>query len=166
MRRLSVLVFLLVLLGVVGCDHTTKHLALRELAPQQAIALIPGWLDLRYVANTDTAFSLLGGWLGLSARFTIIVAVQAVVTLTLAVWTASRWRVSQRLERVASATLIGGALGNLLDRSTNGHVVDFIHVSFWPVFNVADIAICVGAALMLLSARGDRHDAQACPKRP
>ena len=151
--------------GMLAGAVTTKHLALRELAPQQPIALIPGWLDLRYVTNTDTAFSLLGGWLVPSARFTLIVAVQAAIIGTLAVWTASRWRVSQRLERVASAIVIGGALGNLLDRSTNGHVVDFIHVSFWPVFNVADIAICAGVALMLLSARGDRHGARTRPGR-
>jgi signal peptidase II len=152
-RRLSPLLFLLVLFGVVGCDHATKHLAFRELGSREPLALIPGWLDLRYVTNTDTAFSLLGEWLGPSMRLAIILAVQAAVTLALAVWTASRWRNSRRLERVASAVVLGGALGNLLDRMVTGHVIDFIRVSIWPVFNVADIAICVGAALLMLSAR-------------
>lgn len=159
MRGLGWVLFVLVLLGVVGCDHTTKHLAARELAFGEPVALIPGWLDLRYVANADTAFGLLKGFLGPSARFWVIVTTQAVVSIVLVAWTVSRWRASRTLDRVASAMLIGGALGNLLSRLTSGTVVDFIALSFWPVFNVADIAICVGAGLAMIAARRDGYRA-------
>ena len=153
MRRLSWGLFVSVLFSVFGCDHATKHLARRELLPNGPKTLIPGWLDLRYTANTDTAFSLLGDWLGPETRFAVILTTQALVTLGMIAVTLFRRRVSGHLERMASAVVLGGALGNLLDRLISGHVVDFIHVSFWPVFNVADIAICIGAGLLLIAAR-------------
>jgi signal peptidase II len=150
MRRLGRFVFLLLLLGVVGCDHTTKALALTELSQGGPISVVRGLVELRYVTNTDTAFGVLGQFLGPTARFAIVVLAQTAANLALTAWVIARWQKSSPLERGAGAILLGGGLGNLLDRLARGHVVDFIHVSYWPVFNVADIAICVGVGLLVL----------------
>jgi signal peptidase II len=154
MRRLGWLLFLLLLLGVVGCDHTTKQLALSELARGGPVSVVPGLVELTYVANTDTAFSVLGHVFGPSTRFWVIVLAQTAANLGLIVWVLSRRRIPNPLERAAGAVLLGGGLGNLLDRLVRGHVIDFIHISYWPVFNVADIAICLGIGLLLWSRRG------------
>jgi signal peptidase II len=153
MRRLNGMLFLLLLLGVVGCDHATKHLAAVELANRGPVSLVPGVLDLRYVTNTDTAFSVLGGLLSAETRYGVLATSMAIATLAIAVWIGQKWRSAMRFERAAGALLLGGALGNLLDRLLRGHVVDFIHISYWPVFNVADIALCIGAGLLLWSTR-------------
>jgi signal peptidase II len=73
--------------------------------------------------------------------------------LALMLFTTSRWRRTTAPERVALGLLLGGALGNAIDRLIRGHVVDFIYVHHWPVFNVADIAITVGVGLLLLFGR-------------
>jgi signal peptidase II len=153
MRRLNGILFLLLLVGVVGCDHATKRLAAAELANRGPVSLVPGVLDLRYVTNTDTAFSVLGGLLSAETRFYVLLISMGIATLAIALWVGQRWRSAMRMERVAGALLLGGALGNLLDRLLRGHVIDFIHISYWPVFNVADIALCIGAGLLLLAAR-------------
>lgn len=153
MRGLKLLLFLALLFGVVGCDHTTKHVARSQLATSGPLELVPGLLELRYVTNTDTAFSILGGHLGADVRFLVIILMQLAVTVAILVWISRRWQVAATLERAAGAVLLGGALGNLLDRLVRGHVVDFIHLKFWPVFNVADIAICVGVGLFWLATR-------------
>ena len=149
MRRLGWLLGLL--LGVVGCDHTTKALALSELSRSGPVSVVPGLVELRYVTNTDTAFSVLGHVFGPSERFWIVVVAQTLANLALIVWVLSRRHHPGLLERAAGALLVGGGLGNLLDRLLRGHVIDFIHVSYWPVFNVADIAICLGIGLLLWS---------------
>lgn len=155
MNRPTTLLLLLLLLAVVGCDHTTKHLAFSELSNGRPVSLVPEVLSLRYVTNTDTAFGLLERFMGPDARFYAIVISQALVTAGLSLGLLLRWRVARVLEKAAGTLVIGGALGNLTDRMFRGHVVDFIHVSYWPVFNIADVAICVGVGLFIIAAKRD-----------
>ncbi|MBK7579341.1 MAG: signal peptidase II [Myxococcales bacterium] len=141
--------FTLVMSGVVGCDHATKHLATENLS--QPVSLVRGLVDLRLAHNTDTAFSLLGGVLGADMRWYVITLVSLLATLGMCFLAFRHWQRLNVAGRFAAALVLGGALGNVTDRALRGHVVDFIHVSYWPIFNVADVAIVLGAALLLLA---------------
>ncbi len=137
------------LLLLVGCDHGTKLLAKSTLEPAaRPLALIPGVLDLRYTENRDTAFSLLRH-LHLSPPASLL----GVTSLLALAFLAAVWwvrRRASRSEHAAYALVFGGAIGNVIDRLVRGYVVDFIHLRHWPVFNVADIAIVVGLAWLLV----------------
>jgi signal peptidase II len=136
---------------VLAVDRVTKILAERAL-PGDPVELIPGVLDLRYTTNPGGAFGLLDGipWL-----FVVI----SIGVIAVIVWT------SRRLPTASSAVglglVLGGAVGNLVDRAIrgpgfSGEVVDFIDLQVWPIFNLADSAIVIGAAVLLIS--GFRRD--------
>jgi signal peptidase II len=133
---------------LVGCDHATKYVAKTELQEQPAQALIEPVLSLRYVENTDIAFNLLS-FIPEPVKFPLLLFLGAIaIASMLALLLSGRvhgWALGGLL------LLLGGALGNYLDRLVRGYVVDFIHVSYWPVFNVADVLVTVGFGLMLLA---------------
>jgi signal peptidase II len=133
------------LLALVGCDHATKYAAKAGLEGQPPLPVIPPVLELRYAENTDAAFNLLR-WMPESARAPLLLAFGAVALGALA---ALLGRHRQGPARVALVLLLGGALGNYLDRVARGYVVDFIHLPHWPVFNVADILVAAGIGLMV-----------------
>ena len=138
--------------GVVIVDQLTKAWAIANLKNKPPVELLGEWLRLNYLENSGAAFSLGTG-------FTLIFTAIAVVVVVVIVRTASRlgsvgWA-------IALGGLLGGALGNLIDRLTRapgigrGHVVDFIQLPHWPVFNVADMSIVCSAVLMVfLALRG------------
>ncbi len=144
------LLFVVVLFGsLVGCDHTTKHLAVTHLRDAAPTPIVPGMVELSYTENRDMAFSLLGGLTTPATRYPFLVAAKLLGVLVAAGLLVTRWRRSGWLEKAGLTMLMAGALGNLIDRVVRGFVVDFIHVTYWPVFNVADVAICVGVAMLL-----------------
>lgn len=134
-------------LGLFGCDEATKSLAKVSLERGGSVDIVRGAVELRYVENTDIAFNTFQR-VGLE-RSPLLLAGLAVVAivacisfgLTVRAWTG----------RAAIALIVGGALGNLVDRLARGYVIDFIHIQGWPVFNVADVAVCVGIPLLALS---------------
>ncbi len=145
------------LLGAVAAviwlaDQLTKALALDRLSRGEQIAVLGELLQLRLVRNPGAAFGVAGG---LTVVFTFFAVAVIVVLVRLAPRLASaRWG-------AALGLLLGGAAGNLTDRlirdpgPLRGHVVDFLELPNFPVFNVADIGITASAVLMfLLSARG------------
>jgi signal peptidase II len=152
MRRFGRWAFMMLLLGVTGCDQATKHLAARVLATGEPRELIPGLLDLRRAMNTDTAFSLLGDFVPTHVRVVLLMVLAVVGSILMAAFIRVRWSHASTLERVGGAVLLGGAVGNALDRVLRLQVIDFIHLRYWPTFNVADIALCVGVGLVLWSA--------------
>ncbi len=133
---------------VVAADQLSKLLALWWLAsqPGHRVAVIPGFFDLYLQFNTGGAFSLF------HERPNIIL-VFALVTVSWMIWYVHRLPAERISERLSFGLIVGGALGNLLDRLRLGYVVDFFHVYwgqwYWPTFNVADSAICVGVGLFL-----------------
>lgn len=133
---------------VVGCDQLTKHWAVSELT-DGAERHVVGSLQWNLSYNTGMAFSR-GRGLG-----PVIALLAVLVVIILVVFTA---RAETRLARIAAGMLIGGALGNLADRVfrgdrwLHGAVVDFIDVQWWPIFNVADIGVSVGAVLFALTS--------------
>lgn len=137
--------------AVIALDQATKVLVLDRLEPSVPHAVIPGVLNWTLAFNTGAAFSFLadaGGWQrwGFSA---LAFVVSAVLVVWLARTPRNDWRTALPL-----ALVLGGAIGNLIDRLRFGHVTDFIQVYwrewFFPAFNVADSAITVGAVLLIV----------------
>jgi signal peptidase II len=148
--RWNWLLWLLVPALVVALDQWTKGLASAQLEYGRPVAILPV-LNFTLQYNTGAAFSFLSDQSGWQRWF--FSAVAAIVSVVLLVWL-SRLRREQWLLALSLALILGGALGNLYDRLLLGYVVDFISVhyagSYFPAFNVADSAISVGAALMIL----------------
>ena len=153
MRSFGRFAFILMALGVTGCDLTTKYWAQNALSLGQSREVITGVLDIRHTVNSDTAFSMLGGLIPLAQRLMLLRALACLGVAALVVLVFARWKRAVPIERLAWALAFGGALGNAMDRLLRGTVVDFIYVHYWPVFNVADVAITGGVALMLIASR-------------
>ena len=137
--------------GVIVADQLTKWWVVSALALGETHDLIPGVLYLHRVENSGAAFGLLPG----AGSFIALGAVAAAVLIGLVVH-----RLEGRLETVAMGLVLGGAVGNLIDRIfrgpglVDGKVVDFLRFDFWrsfPAFNVADSGITVGACLAILA---------------
>jgi signal peptidase II len=136
--------------SVILLDQLTKWLAERLLPLHEPVALMP-MLNLTLMHNHGAAFSLLadaGGW-----QRWLFAAFALLVTIVLVIWLL-RLDARERMTAAALALLIGGAVGNLIDRLRTGRVVDFIDVYYgdwhWPAFNIADSAITIGVALLLI----------------
>lgn len=146
--------------GIVALDQLTKLAVRLEIALHDSVVVIPGLLNLVHVRNTGAAFGFLNG-----VDFPYkapVVALAATLALAGIALYAARLSSHERLARVGLALILGGAIGNLIDRLTLGSVVDFVDVvlggwHFWA-FNVADSAITFGVAAMLADMIGlDRH---------
>lgn len=161
--RLQRVLLGLLAVSLFGCDHATKLAAETKLGDGRSIPLVSGVLELRYAANDDTAFSLLHTF-GLTRTPWPLLGLALVASLGIvAVWYFQRQHLG-RIQHAGFALVLGGALGNVVDRAVRGYVVDFIHLTHWPVFNVADIAVVIGAALLLLGMRSSAPpDAPAHP---
>lgn len=137
---------------VVLLDQTTKALVISTVKAQDSVALLP-ILDMVYLENTGAAFSILAQASGWQRWFFIVLAIG--VSLVFMVWL-RRIRADQTILAVGLSLVVGGALGNVIDRVMHGYVVDFIyfHWQRWdfPAFNLADSAISIGAACLLLDA--------------
>lgn len=138
-------------LGVVLLDQLSKQLVESSLMVYETIPVLP-FFNLTLAYNEGAAFSFLsdqGGW---QRWFFALVA--AVVVVVLVAWLA-RLR-DERVLAVSLSLVIGGAVGNLLDRLFIGHVIDFLDFFYqsyhWPAFNVADMAITLGVVLMFVDA--------------
>ena len=129
-------------LAVASVDLATKAWASRALEDRDVN--LRGPLDLRLGHNRGVAFSFLTD---LPAAVIVIFTSFVVVALVVAVARGSA-------PLLPAGLVLGGAIGNLIDRIHNGSVVDMLHTTFWPTFNLADVAICAGAALwVLMSSR-------------
>lgn len=149
--RAGLLPWLALAVLVIVLDLITKHLVLRHFKVGERLELIPGWLDLTLVYNTGAAFSFLAGAGGWQRWFFVAIGVLAAGFI---LWLLTKHG-DQRLFGLALSLILGGAIGNLIDRVVWGKVVDFVLVHwderwFFPAFNVADSAITVGAALLIL----------------
>lgn len=128
---------------VVVADRVTKYLVVTNMTEGQSLPVVEGIFHWTYVLNPGAAFGMM------AHNRLLFLAVGAAVVA--AVWYFRRDILAEGpLVRSGAALFLGGALGNLWDRVQTGLVVDFFDFRVWPVFNVADIAICVGAALVVL----------------
>ena len=125
-------------------DRGLKALVEGSMKPGESIPLIPGFLSLTYIKNDGGAFGILGG-------SQMILLVGSTVAVAVVLWMLLSGRPS-KLTMLGCGLILGGAAGNLLDRLTSGEVTDYVHFSFWYIFNAADAAIVAGVGLLLLSA--------------
>ena len=118
-------------------DQFSKFLVVKNLAYQESASF--GILIINHVRNTGASFSLFSGWTGILALFSICVALAILLF----------YKKIDVEHRLFFAFILAGTLGNLLDRIRLEYVIDFIDFRFWPVFNVADAFVCVGAVSLL-----------------
>jgi signal peptidase II len=145
-------VHLLIALLVVILDRWTKHLAATRIAMYRHIQVIPGFFRLTHTENTGAAFSLFADspshW---KTAMLIGFSVVAMIIVSMLLWKQSR---VLTMTGIALSLILGGAIGNLWDRVVSGRVVDFLLFYVkqyqWPVFNLADSAIVVGASLLVI----------------
>jgi signal peptidase II len=142
----SVLFYLTVVLAL-AADQATKAWASQSLRPVERVAVVPGFFNLTYERNTGIAFGMFAGQGLLVAGFVLILGVVALYYVRGLNW--AGWE-----PNVVGGCLVGGALGNLLDRTRLGYVVDFFDVYLgsyhWPIFNVADSLICVAVGWIVV----------------
>lgn len=143
----------LIAAAVIALDQYTKQLICTGLDLYGRIEVIPGYLDIIHIRNTGVAFGLLKGF-GVQYKTLSLVAVAAVAVFLLG-FLISQVRRDQKLQAFSLALILGGAIGNIIDRFRLGEVVDFVDAHWrgayhWPAFNVADMAISLGIALLLL----------------
>ena len=150
-------------LAVFLADQISKWLIQGSLRPEESIPAIPGILRISYTRNDGGAFGILGGQSGL-------LLIGSAVAVAVVLWMLLHGPPAHTTA-LGCGLILGGAAGNLFDRLTAGDVVDFLDLEFWPlrqwpVFNVADIAIVLGVAVLFLAAlRPDTPQQEATSDR-
>lgn len=145
-------------LAILALDQLTKAIVRQTLPLHGSVTVVPGLINFAHVRNTGAAFGILNA-VDFPFKTAVIVAIATSGLIGVAVYSASLAR-QQLAARIGLALIIGGAAGNLIDRLTTGSVVDFVDVywgayHFWA-FNVADSAITIGVAIMILDMIGVR----------
>jgi signal peptidase II len=144
--------YLAVSLAVLFLDQWTKGIITRTMEVHQSRTVIADVFDLTYVRNSGAAFGLFAS-VDSSLKAILLNSVAVIVFLVVSAYALRSSHRSVRLQ-VGLALILGGAVGNLLDRVRFGYVVDFLDFSIsghhWPAFNVADSAICIGVGLLFL----------------
>lgn len=129
-------------LAVVILDQFSKYIVVENMALGESIPIIEEVFHLTYILNPGAAF-------GMFAHNRLFFIAIAVIVIGIIIWArreilASPWEV-----KAGCGLFLGGAIGNLIDRARQGMVVDFFDFRIWPVFNIADIAICIGVGLII-----------------
>ena len=147
----SMLKYLWISLFVIIADQATKWIANTQLVYHQKVEVLP-YFEWFLSYNKGAAFSFLadaGGW---QRWFFMVLA--SIISVVLFIWI-KRLKSDEKLAALALALILGGAIGNVIDRVVLGYVIDFIQVWLgsypWPAFNIADSAISVGAVILILS---------------
>ena len=141
-------------LSIAAADQVSKWLVVRHMDLGQSIPILDGFFRLTYIHNPGAVFGLrLGG----GALHLVVAAV------AMAIVGAMLWRLppSERVARIALALVLGGAIGNVIDRVRLGEVIDFLDFGFgdlrWWIFNLADACVTMGAGLLVLAYGRQRH---------
>ena len=152
MKRIHYLALAIV---IVVLDALTKWLVVSRIDLHEAVPLVPDLFQLVHVRNTGAAFGI--GANAESALVPIVLNLGAIAVFFIVVIYAFRTAVTDRLLQVGLHLILGGAIGNLVDRFRFRYVVDFLDFyvrdHHWPAFNIADSAICIGIALLFLDMR-------------
>ncbi|MFW6381646.1 MAG: signal peptidase II [Bacillota bacterium] len=132
-----------IITGIVLLDQIIKYIIYHSFYPGQSQPVMENVFHLTYVKNTGAAFGIMQG-------YNYIFIIFSLVVLAFFIYHIVTGRIDSLLFRIASGLLLGGAMGNLLDRIIHGYVIDYLDFRFWPVFNVADVSVVVGVLLMLI----------------
>lgn len=142
----------LIIAVVFAADQATKHAIEKYTTPDYFHVVIPGLLNLIHTHNPGVAFSMFANAHSPAVRFLLVLFSVGVIVFLF--WLLAAERAGGRMGQIGMALIIGGAVGNVVDRLTRRGVTDFIDLHIdnhhWPTFNVADSAIVIGAALVLV----------------
>lgn len=140
--------------SVLLLDQLVKSVVQQKMQEGLSIPVLPGIFHITYILNPGAAFGLFEEqqWLFILVAVLLVAGVAVLFRQLLQ---------QPPIMRLGAALLVGGALGNLIDRIRLGKVVDFLDFRIWPIFNVADIAICVGVGLILLAMFKEQGDTNA-----
>lgn len=130
----------IIIISAIAADRVSKVICRQYLRPLGSIPVIKGVFHLTYVENTGAAFGMLQG----NTWFLILTSVLVSAVVAYLIW---KVKPENRYVKISLALILGGALGNLVDRVLLGYVVDFLDFRIWPVFNIADSCVVVGAIL-------------------
>jgi signal peptidase II len=148
--------YLLISLGVFLVDQITKTIVVQSMSQHESIEIFPNIFNLTYVHNRGAVF-------GLGSNFSTpylswVLSILSILSLIIILAYFLRVKATNSRLYAGLALVLGGALGNLFDRLRNGYVVDFLDLHWydhhWPFFNVADLSICIGVGLLLISMPG------------
>lgn len=131
----------IVIISAIAADRISKAICRQYLRPIGSVPVVKGVFHLTYVENTGAAFGMLQG----NTWFLILTSALVSATVAYLIWKA---KPGNRYAKLSLALILGGALGNLVDRVLLGYVVDFLDFRIWPVFNIADSCVVVGAVLL------------------
>ncbi len=138
------LLVLILSVVVAAVDYILKLLVINNLKPVGTVEVIPGLFSLKYVENKGAAFGMLSDARWIFIAFTIVIIIALIIIMI-------RKNINSKLFNIAAILIIGGGIGNLIDRIFYGYVVDYLSISFFPpVCNFADYCITIGAVLMVI----------------
>ncbi|MCU7938979.1 MAG: signal peptidase II [gamma proteobacterium symbiont of Bathyaustriella thionipta] len=149
---------------IIVLDLGSKAIVSQHFSLYETMAVIPGWFNLTLAHNSGAAFSFLAEESGWQRWF--FAAIALIVSTIIFFWI-KRLQTHERWMAIALASVLGGALGNLWDRLTLGYVIDFLDVYYqsgldnamhWPAFNIADMAISIGAVMLIIDALFTKED--------
>lgn len=151
-------IFLFTILSIAAIDQLTKILAVKNLSPNQSVPIIKSIFHITLVFNKGGAFGVFVN----AAAALIFISIIAILTIAVILFTLRRRRAEpvrglRRGAKIALTCIMAGAISNLADRLRFGYVIDFLDFRIWPVFNVADTAITLGAIWLMwkfLPAKG------------
>ena len=136
--------YFIIIVVVVALDQLTKYLIQANLELNSSIPLIDGIFHITYIHNYGAAFSIFQNKTG------FLIAMQLIVIAVVLVYLVKRQRKDHWCLLLSLSLIAAGGVGNLVDRAMNGYVVDFLDFRVWPIFNTADISVCVGCGLLIL----------------
>ncbi len=136
--------FYLFIIVVIVLDQLSKYYIQTNMELNSSIPVIEGLFSITYIQNTGAAFSLLQG------KTIILILIQVFVILAILVYVFLKKNPLHWTLLLSLAFIVGGGAGNLIDRVRFGYVVDYLHFHFWPIFNIADISVCIGCGLLII----------------
>ncbi len=135
-------------------DRLTKHMAVSKMFEGQSVKIFPGVFHLTLVLNKGAAFGLFKDQKMLFMALSVLV-IMFIIYYTL------RKKITNSAVLIALGLVLGGTVGNLVDRVRLGYVIDFLDLGVWPVFNIADSCITTGAAILILKMLLRKRDFNA-----
>lgn len=143
---------------LIGIDQFTKFLTIKYLMPVGSVDIINNFFKLTYVENRGAAFGIMQG-----AKWVFVIIAVIILIFAIRYYIKLCKEKKNRLMRVSLLLVVSGAIGNVIDRVFRGYVVDLLDFNVFgydfPVFNFADICVCVGAAIMIISVLLSKEDA-------
>lgn len=136
--------YFIIIAFVVALDQLTKYQVYANLELNSSIPLIDGIFHITYIHNSGAAFSMFQNKTG------FLIVMQFIIIAVVLVYLVNRKKKEHWCLLLSLSLIAAGGMGNLIDRAINGYVVDFLDFRIWPIFNVADISVCIGCGLLIL----------------